>query len=496
MDSLIEFLKSDLDAKEFTDTTITFIDRESNIDKIDAHRVILAAMSPVFRLMFKFENKIKYDVNIANTNCAINLVKEFYGITCDVKKDWLYILNELATKHFLGIDVDKKILYDLVVPEEGFDLFMELVEMVYDSFNSIVEDRSIIKCIRHNLPTDTTQLNLLVSTEIDRLKYISVTQQKSTLIFNDSYGKQFLVQFYRLSRYVQIHANKCIFSLDRRLLILLPNYLIIRIDDIINHMNKSESDQKIGIDLDDNHKLISSFFTQVNGYDSIVSPDNTYLAANCDVGLKLKELRIFNIKLQKCIIFKHIPTTYTGCLAFTSDSKKILCICYDQYNYIQIIDVLTGIFHQKIQMKVTFGCNNPYLKISPNGKFIMVRTFMAVQIYELINYSNIKHITTIQENTCPIEFSPDSNLVLTQNNHDISLWNIPVSNLFAATKMFEAQFPFDGDNIIRTSRFSTDGQHIIVSFKNFFCEIDINQQVITTFRGSFYKELITVIEQK
>ncbi len=80
---------------------------------------------------------------------ARDIVAYFYGIknTSHNYPEWRYILEVFKIRQFFCLDNDVSILYDLSVPSEGFDLFLEIVSQF-----DIATDRKLLTSIKRNLP--------------------------------------------------------------------------------------------------------------------------------------------------------------------------------------------------------------------------------------------------------------------------------------------------------------------------------------------------------
>src|SRR5579872_6812849 len=135
----------------YTDATLTLNSRIKCIT-FDIHRVILASASSYFHALFTFGSnytKTEFTINeVDDVDIMHDLIMSWYGQTSSSNyQPWLHLLKTIKCKSFLCIDVDPELLYDLVVPLEGLDLLMEVMDL-FDYTN----DRRLLNTIKKTIP--------------------------------------------------------------------------------------------------------------------------------------------------------------------------------------------------------------------------------------------------------------------------------------------------------------------------------------------------------
>src|SRR5579872_1675907 len=146
---LITFAKS----STYTDATLTLNGCDKCIT-FDIHRVILASASTYFHALFTFGSnytKTSFTINeVDNVDIMYDLIMSWYGSNpISNYEPWLYLLKTIKCKSFLCIDVDPKLLYDLVVPPEGLELLLEVMDL-FDYTNDHLLLNTIKKAIPKN----------------------------------------------------------------------------------------------------------------------------------------------------------------------------------------------------------------------------------------------------------------------------------------------------------------------------------------------------------
>src|SRR5579872_3716644 len=135
----------------YTDATLTLNGRNKCIT-FDIHRIILASASSYFHALFTFGSnytKTSFTINeVDDVDIMYDLIMSWYGQTPNSNyQPWLYLLKTIKCKSFLCIDVDPKQLYQLVVPPEGLDLLLEVMDL-FDYTN----DRRLLNTIKRAIP--------------------------------------------------------------------------------------------------------------------------------------------------------------------------------------------------------------------------------------------------------------------------------------------------------------------------------------------------------
>src|SRR5579872_4017603 len=135
----------------YTDATLTLNSRDKSMT-FDIHRVILASASSYFHALFTFGSnytKTSFTINdVDDVDIMYDLIMSWYGSTPSSNgQPWLHLLKTIKCKSFLCIDVDPKLLYDLVVPPEGLELLLEVMDL-FDYTNN----RRLLSTIKKTIP--------------------------------------------------------------------------------------------------------------------------------------------------------------------------------------------------------------------------------------------------------------------------------------------------------------------------------------------------------
>src|SRR5579872_4589376 len=163
----------------YTDATLTLNGHDKCIT-FDIHRVILASTSSYFHALFTFGSnytKTSFTINeVDDVDIMHDLIMSWYGSTpCGIiprdgaiatfrwdtpssnYEPWLHLLKTIKCKSFLCIDVDPKLLYDLVVPPEGLEMLLEVMDL-FDYTN----DRRLLSTIKKAIPKNYDLSNFSV----------------------------------------------------------------------------------------------------------------------------------------------------------------------------------------------------------------------------------------------------------------------------------------------------------------------------------------------
>jgi len=99
----------------------------------------------------------QYEISVLSAICAVNIIKK-----TPPRHTWHYILNYLSISKLFEFDVDLTLLYDLVIPIEGLDLYFDLIQQLFPNFESDSKNPLLIKCLETNFRC-TTEPNILKS---------------------------------------------------------------------------------------------------------------------------------------------------------------------------------------------------------------------------------------------------------------------------------------------------------------------------------------------
>ena len=139
------------DKQLFTDLKLILTD-ESNTITMLIHKIILFANCTYFEKMltgYKEAEQNEIVIHVPNAYVAYDIIISFYGKEANYGNlpKWKHILETIICSDFLGIDCDSKLLENIIVPEEDFDLLLRVIQIVG-------YDEDTIKIINNNMPNN------------------------------------------------------------------------------------------------------------------------------------------------------------------------------------------------------------------------------------------------------------------------------------------------------------------------------------------------------
>lgn len=142
-------LRADLTNKKFTDFELIIKDSTETIT-LHLHKIFLSILSEYFTASFTYNNTGTTMV-VDNASIMRDAILSCYGITNKNHglPQWKYRLEIIKCRNYLRLEIEARELYDLVVPPEGFDLLLEVIEQM-----GVIGDRRIVRLIKSNLPPD------------------------------------------------------------------------------------------------------------------------------------------------------------------------------------------------------------------------------------------------------------------------------------------------------------------------------------------------------
>ncbi len=175
--------------KKFIDIELIFSNGTHQV-ALAAHKFVLASNCEYFNKMFNCNGDITTTAIIVDEpDVARDVILSFYGIKSNSKNypKWRYILEVLKTRHFFCLDNDVNKLYNLIVPTEGSDLFLEVASQF-----DIATDQKLIKSIKRNLPAkyDLVKLSdpFIKLLQKKNYKIISGSDDSTIKIWDADYG--------------------------------------------------------------------------------------------------------------------------------------------------------------------------------------------------------------------------------------------------------------------------------------------------------------------
>jgi hypothetical protein len=123
-----------------------------DIVKIQSHKCILGCYFDYFHKLFNFgkeKNQPTIRIEVPNTKVARDLILSFNKHNINFEcHEIRYLLEMFKCKRFFCLENDVKLLYDIKVSFDDFDLFMEVV----DEFD-FVNDKRLIRTIKKKYTT-------------------------------------------------------------------------------------------------------------------------------------------------------------------------------------------------------------------------------------------------------------------------------------------------------------------------------------------------------
>lgn len=199
-----------------TDVELILVDVKGNTKKMAVHKVVLSISCEYFETMFErnFEDKNKKELvlrDLPDANIIHDIIQQFYGNVCNTTTypDWYYKLQMIRCKKFLMIDANVHELYEINIPNGGFD---ELLDIIHTCFG-YTEDT--LNLLVNNLPEDYDLDKL--SPELVRAMYdfvnnivVATIDTNGCLNIINAYGKKI-----KLKQMENNHVYACCFYGDK-----------------------------------------------------------------------------------------------------------------------------------------------------------------------------------------------------------------------------------------------------------------------------------------
>ncbi len=160
-----------------TDVELIFSNNMHQVT-MHVHKNILTDHSDYFRKMFDFNKDITTaKIFVDEPTIAHDIICSFYGIDYNSTNypEWQHTLKVFKMRQYFCLDNDVSKLYNLNVPSEGFDLFLEVASQF-----DVATDRKLLKSIKRNLPEKYDLEKLDVS-------FIELLQKKNYRIISASW---------------------------------------------------------------------------------------------------------------------------------------------------------------------------------------------------------------------------------------------------------------------------------------------------------------------
>lgn len=152
MSFIIDIHQTIANIGKHSDVELILMDDSGQIIKLNLHKNILSWKCEYFDKMFSFNpNKNSYELFVPNATIMKQVLLSFYGIKIDPQQFplWQLVLETIRCKNYLCIDINVRSVYNLKIPEEGFNLLLDIV-----STNDLKKRQDLIYLVKKNLPAD------------------------------------------------------------------------------------------------------------------------------------------------------------------------------------------------------------------------------------------------------------------------------------------------------------------------------------------------------
>lgn len=132
-------------SNQFTDLELIINDGINNLS-MKVHKLILNSI-PYFEKSFALKNETTITLNVLNAFVAHDIIMSVYNQKTNKGDldDWFHLLITFQIKDSWGLKNDITLLYNLIVPADGFDLFLKVGKLM--GFND-----KIVDTVKKNLP--------------------------------------------------------------------------------------------------------------------------------------------------------------------------------------------------------------------------------------------------------------------------------------------------------------------------------------------------------
>lgn len=442
----IEVLKQDVTNKKFTDCKIIFVDQEHTI-VVYCHKIILYSSSDYFRNSFLCGDTDQIVIKADDARIMRDVVMSFYTVS-NINHygypEWEYLLKTFMCKNYLLLNNDETLLYNLKVPEYGFELLIQVL-----AFYDLEKNFKLQSVVRENLPT---QYNLP--------EYLrNVIKKKNSIILCGPHkidkwyveNKELLNTFYHDGYISSVSFDGILYVTvsGESIKLLNDNGDLIR--EIKHHFNKINS-----ISISYNKKFIvlhesTMFHTlstengqlirTVNHYPTFpgafdtltISHDDqkiAYVSNNLDVHILNVEngQLIHNLSVAPFVVvgnIQHKGAIY--CITFTSNDKYVLACCF---NIINIWDTESGLLIRSLNK--TYPVYKLILSRDDRYMMMMMSSFLCdeFEVLDTIDQLPIWHKKNInfQFDVSRFSISNDNNLIAYQNSNGSAIYIYNVKN--------------------------------------------------------------------
>ena len=395
-DKLYYYVKEKL----FVDLTLTLIDGTNEIT-INVHKNILSCACIYFEKLltnFKEKNSNNITITVPNTHVSYDIIISFYNIKANIGilASWKHLLESYKCYDFFGLDIDPKLLFDLEIPAEGFELLLEVIEL-------IGYDEDMIKLINKNIPNEY-DLSKLPEELLNNM--IEVTKSYN-IVLSGIYGiKIWDSKTENLVRKLDgTYVSSACYSAYNKRIISANNHTDIKI-----------WDAEMG-------NLLHTLVTHDGSIMSVCySSDNKRIVSgSCD-----KSIKIWSTEKGALIttLIGHTDSVMSVC--FSPDNKRIVSGSYDNNIKIweektgQLVHTLKG--HTDCVYSVCYSPDNKYVVSGSRDKSIKIWNAESGQLVHTLNGH-----TGYVKSVC---YSPNGKCIASgSRDASIKIWNAKTGKL-------------------------------------------------------------------
>jgi WD40 repeat protein len=358
--------------------------------------------------MFAFNpEKPNYELIVENVDITAHVILSLINVETKLKcPKWQSTLEIFICKSYLGLENDVKLLYDLKVPSEGFDLLLRVLSE-YD----LAQNRNLIRLLKRNLPVPLDECdNLFVGwdhqflRELRKIRFIVTAGERGFINIFDADTTNLIVtiKFKKVSVY-----NICLTSDNKKLL--------AKCDDCIRIWDINDFKPKLVHII----KSSSSFHKWM-----VISPDDK-LVVNV---FEPDDITIWSIETGKLIWQGSLLAANSA--SFSSDNRQIICTSLWNNNYYRIFDIsLSNSDHiEKCVASQEINCREriAIARFSLDNSKIIVGTMTSsdIQIRNAISGDLIKILKGHTNSISDVRFfSRDNKIISIDLSGQIIIWD-------------------------------------------------------------------------
>jgi WD40 repeat protein len=143
-------LYESINKNKFIDLTLILTDGINQEIHMNLHKIILYSSSIYFEKLLTVAKEANFNsisINVPNVYVSYDIIMSFYGQKTNIGNlpNWKYLLESFKCNDFFGLTNDLDLLKNLVVPAEGFELLLDVIDFVGYT-------NPMIKLLNKNLP--------------------------------------------------------------------------------------------------------------------------------------------------------------------------------------------------------------------------------------------------------------------------------------------------------------------------------------------------------